>query len=190
LDVKVSLLIVDDEPSIRFSLCEIFRSMGHSADSAEDGFSALHLLNTSLPDILLSDLYMPHMSGFELLSVVRRRFPSVYTIGMTGAFIDRMPVGIAADAFYRKASGIPLLLDLIAHGAASDRLSVWASRQAAPIWVPPAESAGHGSSPVMLGCPACLRAFVEIAVEQGKPQETHCAHCSAPLQFAVVEQYA
>ena len=58
-----------------------------SRADAEDGFSALAEIRKEVPDILLSDLNMPRMSGFELLSVVRRRFPSIRTIAMSGAFM-------------------------------------------------------------------------------------------------------
>jgi CheY-like chemotaxis protein len=68
LDIKVSLLIVDDDPLIRYSLSEIFRTMGHSVRTAEDGFYALQEMANAIPDVLISDLNMPRMSGFELLS--------------------------------------------------------------------------------------------------------------------------
>lgn len=53
----------------------VFR-FGFSVRTAEDGFTALQILREVLPDIILSDLRMPGMSGFELLSIVRRRFPA------------------------------------------------------------------------------------------------------------------
>jgi CheY-like chemotaxis protein len=80
------LLIVEDEPLIRSTLSAIFVELGHEVDSAEDGFSALEKIRQSKPDIILSDLNMPGMSGFELLSVVRRRLPSIYVIATSGAY--------------------------------------------------------------------------------------------------------
>ena len=53
-----------------------------------DGLSALIEIREEVPDILLSDLNMPAMSGFELLSVVRRRFPAIYVIAMSGMFTE------------------------------------------------------------------------------------------------------
>jgi CheY-like chemotaxis protein len=102
-NAKVKLLIVDDEASIRTSLSLIFATFGHSVRSAEDGFSALSQIRDEMPDILLSDLNMPGMSGFELLSVVRRRFPAIQVIAMSGAFSgDTVPTGIVADASTRR----------------------------------------------------------------------------------------
>ena len=43
------------------------------------------------------------MSGFELLSVVRRRFPQILTVTMSGAYPeDSLPMGVIADGFYAK----------------------------------------------------------------------------------------
>ena len=51
---------------------------------------------------------MPQMSGFEFLSVVRRRFPELLVVAMSGAYDsgDSVPGGVIADAFYAKASPI------------------------------------------------------------------------------------
>jgi len=54
--LKAKLLIVDDEPSTRELLGQIFREMGHPVQVAEDGFAALEEIRTDVPDILLSDL--------------------------------------------------------------------------------------------------------------------------------------
>ena len=190
LDAEENLLIVDNDPSIRFSMCQIFRHMGYRVRTAEDGFHALQEMNAETPDILVSDLNMPRMSGFELLSVVRRRFPSIYVIGMTGAYVDRLPSGIAADAYYRKAMGIEALLELIKNGAQISKASVWAARKSTPIWVPAAGDPVARAKQVYIGCPECLRAFPHESEVWGLPQETACSHCHAPINFAVVEQYA
>src|SRR5271169_3703762 len=83
---KANLLIVDDEPSISLALCHILIDCGYSVRAAEDGFSALAKIRQEIPDILLSDINMPGMSGLELLSVVRRRFPAMQAIAMSGIF--------------------------------------------------------------------------------------------------------
>ena len=113
-DTKAKLLIVDDEPSIRTSMSHVLTEIGYWVRSAEDGFSALAELRKELPDILVSDLNMPGMSGFELLSVVRRRFPWIQTIAMSGAFQgDEASSGVAARAFYQKGSSLASLLRIL-----------------------------------------------------------------------------
>jgi len=85
-DSSMKLLVVDDAPAIRTSLFYTLIEMGYAVRSAEDGFEALIEIRKEIPDIILSDLNMPGMSGFELLSVVRRRFPSIFAIAMSGPF--------------------------------------------------------------------------------------------------------
>ena len=57
------IVLVDDNPAIRFGLSEIFKRRGYTVRTASDGFSALALLRERIPGILLSDLDMPGMWG-------------------------------------------------------------------------------------------------------------------------------
>lgn len=58
--------------------CPTFLSReGYEVRTALDGFEALDVLRDSLPDLLISALRMPYLSDFDLLSVMRRRFPSI-----------------------------------------------------------------------------------------------------------------
>jgi len=72
---------------------------------AADGFEGLIALKQSLPDIIISDLSMPNMNGFEFLSVVRRRFPVIPVIVISGEFCSKtVPESVLADAFLPKVS--------------------------------------------------------------------------------------
>jgi len=118
---KPTLLIVDDDASIRNTLTLIFTELGYCVRSASDSFATLALIRESTPDVLLSDLNMPGMSGFELLSIVRRTYPAIRVIATSGAFSGKsVPHGVAADAFYEKASGLNYLLDLVRSNAHLD----------------------------------------------------------------------
>jgi CheY-like chemotaxis protein len=111
---KPNILIVEDDDQIRLLLCTILEQSGYSVRPAPDGVVALEKLRIEVPDILLSDLYMPRMSGFELLPVVRREFPVTRVVAMSGAFSGSdVPPGVAADAFYAKASDVVALLHII-----------------------------------------------------------------------------
>src|ERR1700689_1785804 len=81
-----NLLIVEDDIQLRALLTAILPQSGYRVRAAEDGFSALTEMRAEMPDLILSDLYMLGMSGFELLSVIRRRFPEVTVIAMSSAF--------------------------------------------------------------------------------------------------------
>src|SRR6202161_3456387 len=114
-NATVNLLVVDDDAALRLSLSHIFAAFGHGVRCAADGFSALAELRIDIPDIILSDLNMPGMSGFEFLSVVRRRFPTIRVIAMSSEvfLVDGVPPGVAADACYQKGSNLGELLQIM-----------------------------------------------------------------------------
>jgi CheY-like chemotaxis protein len=121
-NAPATLLIVDDESSVRESLSLILTEIGYRVRSADDGVSALREIQNEIPELLLSDLNMPNMSGFELLSIVRRRFPGIQTIAMSGSFSgDEVPSGVAADGFYQKGSSIVALLRIMTSLPHTDR---------------------------------------------------------------------
>jgi CheY-like chemotaxis protein len=188
-DAKVKLLIVDDEVSLRSSLAQIFTAFGHSVRSAEDGFSALAQIRNDMPDILLSDLNMPGMSGFDLLSVVRRRFPAIQVIAMSGAFSgNSVPSGVAADAFYEKGGSPGTLVKMVTGMANRKHSSVPHPSTPAPIWIPRNGHDPHGAEYVMVPCPACLRSFPQVLGHHTHTvRETGCPYCSSPIQYAIVE---
>ena len=186
----VNLLVVEDDAALRVSLSHIFAAFGHRVRCAADGFSALSELRIDVPDIILSDLNMPGMSGFEFLSVVRRRFPSIKVIAMSSAFaIDSIPPGVAADAFYQKGSNLGHLLEIV-EGMTTPEApkSLKPAGTAAPIWV---ERTGYGSpggANIMLTCPECLRAFPQLSLDTPLPvHETNCIHCDSAFDYAVVQ---
>jgi len=177
---KVNLLIVDDEPSIRRALSEIFTEFGYGVRSAEDGFTALVAIGQETPGILLSDLNMPRISGFELLSVVRKRFSAIQVIAMSGDFSGvGIPPGVCADAFYEKGSRLDYLLQVVKAMSNAEHPSFprHPSTSAHP-WIP---SYGHGSSGdanITLTCPECSREFPKDLDRAICPmQETGCIYC-------------
>ena len=81
---------------------------------AEDGHSALRQISLQRPDILLSDLLMPGISGRELLDIVRVLFPAIKVIATSGSFGgNEVPAGVLADAFYSKGSSLSALLQIL-----------------------------------------------------------------------------
>jgi CheY-like chemotaxis protein len=108
-----TVLIVDDKERIRITISQVLEEFGYSARCAEDGHSALREIHQQIPDILLSDLSMPGMSGFELLINVRRLFPAIKVIAMSGSFGgNQVPTGVLADAFYPKGGSVGTLLQI------------------------------------------------------------------------------
>ena len=182
------LLLVDDEPSIRRVLSAVLTQMGHEVRSAEDGFAALKEMHEWMPDILLSDLNMPGMSGFELLSVVRRRLPGIYVIATSGAYSgETVPHGIAADSFYEKATGMHSLLRLL--DAARSQVGIPARRNGAtaPIWISRTATDPAGGPHLVINCPQCLRNSTQRCADTLLTvHRTECLYCKASIYYAMI----
>ena len=185
-----SLLIVDDEPQIRRSLSHVFTQTGYKVRVASDGFTALEQMRESVPDVLLSDLNMPGMSGFELLSVVRRKLPGVYVIATSGAYQgDSIPEGIAADAFYEKASQFGMLMQMMRAALNNQESQGARGEPAAPLWITRVGDEGNVSESFgMIGCPECMRAHAyPLRGAELLVNETNCRDCGNVIRYAVVK---
>ncbi|MEK7775380.1 MAG: response regulator [Candidatus Zixiibacteriota bacterium] len=79
----VSILIVDDEAMMRSLLEKILAREGYRVFSADNGASALEVLSREKIDIVLSDMKMPKMNGFELLKKIRDEYKDLGVIIMT-----------------------------------------------------------------------------------------------------------
>ena len=140
---------------------------------------------------MLSDLNMPQMSGFEFLSVVRRRFPQISVIAMSGAYRaeDSIPGGVIADAFYPKGFSDPETLLNIVAGLIQNfaERAVDHERESAPVWIPRNGKDSHGIPYVVLTCTDCLRSFplniTKDAVQ--KIQETPCLFCPNTVRYVI-----
>lgn len=83
---KSRVLVVDDDPCVRELLQVLLRSAGYDVATADDGVTAVMQLSVTVPDVLVTDLNMPQMSGIELISHVRCLHPSVPMVAMSGNY--------------------------------------------------------------------------------------------------------
>jgi diguanylate cyclase (GGDEF)-like protein len=79
-----SILIVDDDPNLRDILKDLAKSLGFSVETAAGGHEGLERLKGGSFTFLLTDMNMPEMDGFELIQHVKRDFPDVSMVAMTG----------------------------------------------------------------------------------------------------------
>jgi len=79
----ISILIVDDEKTMLTLLDKILSREGYQVICAESGKSALQLMQDNTIDLVISDLKMEGMSGFDLLKVVKEQYAGVGVIIMT-----------------------------------------------------------------------------------------------------------
>ena len=184
---KKTLLLVEDDSQLRLLLFTIFTQSGYRVRAAEDGLSALAQIRAAMPDIVLSDLYMPGMSGFELLSVVRRLYPEIHVIATSGAYSGRsVPRGIAADGFHEKASGMSTLFELLELAAILGTAAFYAHRTPTPLGIDLQSHLPLESPHVFLNCPACLRPFRQTVDEiDAEIRETKCLFCDSKVDYAI-----
>ena len=78
------VLVVDDECSIADTLTEILKRSGYQVKTAYDGPSALEIALLTPPDVLITDVVLPGMSGIELAIDMRRIFPDCKVILFSG----------------------------------------------------------------------------------------------------------
>jgi CheY-like chemotaxis protein len=185
------ILVVDDNDSVRGSIAMLLQMSGYKVTTATNGFEALMELKKKLPSIVLSDLNMPEMSGFELLSVVRRRFPELSVIAMSGAYEtgDAVPGGAIADAFYAKGHNNPgkLLSTVAALLASAAPGGVKNVRKSSPVWIPRNAGGAQNAPYVMVTCTECLRSYPLTMGKDdtNKMQETACLFCANTVSYMI-----
>lgn len=81
---NANILIIDDEEVVLDSCMEILEGGNYRLATATNGAEGMNLLDEFQPDLVVVDLKMPGMSGFEVLEAVRRSHPTVVTIVITG----------------------------------------------------------------------------------------------------------
>jgi CheY-like chemotaxis protein len=78
------ILIVDDEPDILVILERMLRKMGHDIVLANNGKEAVRRLDEAAVDLVITDLIMPESEGIETIAAIRRKWPGVKIIAMSG----------------------------------------------------------------------------------------------------------
>jgi len=177
------VLVVDDDPAVLEISALVLKDGGFEVRKASDGFEALVELRRSAPDVIISDLRLPNMSGFELLSVVRRRFPHIPVIAISGEYAGESPAGLIADAFFAKGQYRPeelfhKIAELLEQSPVRPQL---ARPDRAPVWVPRSQQ-GY----LVVTCTECLRSFSvpeEEIDEQSEVRRTTCLFCGTTVRY-------
>ncbi|MBS1805104.1 MAG: response regulator [Acidobacteria bacterium] len=187
---RAKILFVDDDAAMREVMALILSEEGFDVVTAGDGVEALAELRRGLPDLIISDLHMPRMSGIEFLSVVRRRFPSLPAIAVSGAYdlSQSYAAGVMADAFYPKGQSNPDELIRTIRQLMYKPLKRPTNYH--PCQPPRVQTArtgldSRGVASLLLTCTDCLRAFSVANVSGSDEGELHtqCPSCSARVQF-------
>jgi CheY-like chemotaxis protein len=113
--VAEKILIVEDDHLSLKNLCRFLSEEGYQVNCAGNGYEALNLLAKNRFDLVLSDISMPGIDGYELLSHVRASFPSIPVILMSGNFTLAPPAlpCPGANALFLKPLDLEKLSDTI-----------------------------------------------------------------------------
>jgi PleD family two-component response regulator len=114
-DNGASVLVVDDDESIRSLLTTVLRMAGYAVTSARTGADALERLAEDVPDVIVSDVMMPDMDGFALVEALRRdqatqRIPLIFltALGEKSNVVEGL--GLGADDYISKPFQVDELL--------------------------------------------------------------------------------
>jgi DNA-binding NarL/FixJ family response regulator len=128
----IRALLVDDHSTIREGLTMyLVSSMDILVDEAVDGFAALEYLKNNVPDILILDISMPGMDGFETLSHVRQMRPGLPTLMLSAYSEDvwaRKSIAEGARGYLMKTAVTEELVDAITAILAGE---IWVSKEVA-----------------------------------------------------------
>ncbi len=78
------ILVIDDERPVRAVLRQMLEKEGYEVEEAPDGAAGMKLLHDHLHDLIITDLFMPEKEGIETMIEVRRHFPQVKIIAISG----------------------------------------------------------------------------------------------------------
>ena len=110
------VLVIDDEPSIATLVAEIIEGYGHEVITASDGRQGLELIKANRFGMVISDIMMPHLSGRELLRVVRAdpKLRDIHFVLMSAVEnLANLDHKVAADAFIVKPFDISVIDRLV-----------------------------------------------------------------------------
>jgi hemerythrin-like metal-binding protein/PAS domain S-box-containing protein len=110
---RKTILVIDDESIIRQSLCDQLEDIGFRVIEAENGKQGLDLIEKEAPDLVLTDLRMPEMSGLEVIEKSKQKHPNLLIIVISGAghigdAVEAMRLG-AYDYLVKPVKGLDVL---------------------------------------------------------------------------------
>ncbi|UCC16967.1 MAG: response regulator [Dehalococcoidales bacterium] len=102
--MKYNILIVDDEAQVTLVIKRVLEKEGYAVTTANDGHEALELVVKSPPDLIILDINMPGINGYQVLEKIRERhdIPVIMLSANQSASSIGESIGLGADDYIRK----------------------------------------------------------------------------------------
>ena len=114
---RKTILVVEDDPEYRMLLRARLQSYGFNIIEAEDGITGVELVRSQSPDLILLDVMLPRMNGFEVAKIIKKYGPRNIPLIMLTALADerskKTGISAGADAYLTKSCDSSLLLNKI-----------------------------------------------------------------------------
>lgn len=111
----IKFLIVDDEPDVVDSVSELFTLRNYNVITATSGTQALEKVKKESPNIIILDIRMPDVSGMDVLKEVKKNYPKIRVIMLTGVEDEstrNMAMGLGASGYLTKPYSYSELLEM------------------------------------------------------------------------------
>ncbi|HVV64741.1 MAG TPA: response regulator [Rhizomicrobium sp.] len=92
------VLVVEDEPLVRMLAVEVLKDAGYQVLEASDGIEALQALDRARVDLLITDIQMPRLNGYQLVEAAMAKWPDLKSILVTGYAREDVPAAVADAA--------------------------------------------------------------------------------------------
>lgn len=114
-----TVLVVDDDPSVRLALKLRFQAAGYRVHTAADGRQAIALFKELMPELVILDVHMPGIDGFEVCQTIKqlKDVPVVFITGdqrqIVQRYLPNMLGAVGGNRFVRKPFSVDSLLRLV-----------------------------------------------------------------------------
>jgi len=125
--MAATILVVDDDPNMRELLHMHLTSAGYTVHVAKDAIAAGYLVLRNPPDLIISDVNMPHLDGFEFIAALKadKNVPNIPVIFLTSVEEgDQRGKALGAVGYVTKPVRADKLLSLVAQHVAGGRTPI------------------------------------------------------------------